>query len=425
MASIDDGTISTREVRMVGEDVAEQIKALKKLGYGVKRIAREVGVGRNTVRGYLAGKVGQEQKRPAARALSEEQVGEARELYRTTGQGNAAVVRDLLRERGVEVPLRTLQRYVEPVRQERRAAEAATVRYETPPGQQVQVDFGQQRVMVGGQWVMVYLFVATLGYSRRIYVRAGLSQRQDEWKEGLEGALNHFGGRPEMVVVDNAKALVREHRGEVVRVHPAFEAYCKDRQLAVFVCRPYRARTKGKVESGVKYVKRNAVAGRSFESWEALRQHLEQWMERADQRVHGTTHQRPIDLFRQHEAAALRPLAEPGLAVASQRLRRKVANDCFVDVDRVRYSVPHRLARQTVEVSQSAEEEVVWHEQRAVARHRRSYRPYERVVEPEHFRGLLRAPASAEQSQAEQEAVPPAMFGRRLADYAAVVGGQP
>ena len=126
--------------------------------------------------------------------------------------------------------------------------------------------------------------------------------------------------------------------------------FCKDWDITPKACGPYRARTKGKTESGVKYVKRNALAGRDFESFAALEKHLVEWMAEADARVHGTTHERPLDRFEREEKAALRPLPGRPLPRRQQRLKRKVANDALVDVDTVRYSVPHRLVRESVEV---------------------------------------------------------------------------
>ena len=77
------------------------------------------------------------------------------------------------------MPLRTLQRALAPHRQARRAAELATVRFETPPGYQLQIDFGEKWIEIGGARTKVYVFVAVLGYSRRIFVRASLSQPRD------------------------------------------------------------------------------------------------------------------------------------------------------------------------------------------------------------------------------------------------------
>src|SRR5512132_3237230 len=140
----------------------------------------------------------------------------------------------------------------------------ACVRFETPPGRQLQIDFGSTLVPIAGEWIRVYLFVATLGYSRRGFVAAFRHERQSAWFEGLEGAFRHFGGVPREVLLDNAKPLVVRHDAvtrEVVfneRLH-AFARYWGSRPRA---CAPYRARTKGKDENGVGYVKKNAIAGR-------------------------------------------------------------------------------------------------------------------------------------------------------------------
>ena len=375
---------------MLDRSLAESIAVLSADGKSVRAIARFLGVSRNTVRGYLRQKVQPGvQVRPNARALSPSQVERARDLWKTAAAGNSVVVVELLAAEKVEASLRSVQRAVQDLVLERKDSDAVTERFETKPGEQMQVDFGERWVLIGGHQVRVYFFVATLGYSRRLYVRASLSQRQDEWKLGIEGALEHFGGRPMEIVVDNAAALIRRHGADVVEVNPAFAAYCKDRGLHVRACRPYRPRTKGKVESGVKYVKRNAIAGRSFESFAALERHLAEWMPKADMRIHGTTHRRPIDLFNEHERRALLPLRR-GLDVTGQRLRRVVANDCHVDVDTVRYSVPYQLAGKRVEVRTTADEVIIEHQAKEVARHPRSMEPHHRVSQPAHFEGIHR-----------------------------------
>ena len=85
------------------------------------------------------------------------------------------------------------------------------MRYETAPGQQLQIDFGSTAVAVGGEIQRIHLFVATLGYSRRCYVAVFLHERQSAWLQGLEGAFRHFAGVPQEVLLDNARALVTEH----------------------------------------------------------------------------------------------------------------------------------------------------------------------------------------------------------------------
>ena len=137
------------------------------------------------------------------------------DLFGTVAEGNAVVIQQELASRGIHVELRTLQRAVVPLRQEERAEALATVRFETPPGQQMQIDFGEKVVRIAGQPVKVYLMTAVLGYSRRLYCRAFLAQRQDDWLEGLDGAFRHFGGLTEQILCDNASPLVDLPRSPV------------------------------------------------------------------------------------------------------------------------------------------------------------------------------------------------------------------
>ena len=167
-------------VPMLDPEIVSRIRLLRRMGWGTKRIAQEVGVARNSVRRYLReGEAAEKQERPGGRRLGGEQEEQARALLDGPAAGNAVVVRRLLAEQEVEVPLRTLQRVLAPHRQAKRAAELATVRFETAPGYQTQIDFGEKWVEIGGLLIRVFFFVAVLGYSRRIYVRASLRQRQD------------------------------------------------------------------------------------------------------------------------------------------------------------------------------------------------------------------------------------------------------
>src|SRR5271165_57420 len=196
--------------------------------------------------------------------------------YRTLAEGNAVVIQQELASRGAHVDLRTLQRAVATLRQEERARALATVRFETPPGRQIQIDFGEKVVRIAAQPVTVHLMTAVLGHSRRLDCRALLAERQDDWLEGLDGAFRHFGGLTEQVLCDNASPLVISHDRQTGQVvwNPGFETFCRDRGLSAKACRPRRARTKGKIERGVGYVKHNALAGRSFDSFEDLQRHL-------------------------------------------------------------------------------------------------------------------------------------------------------
>jgi transposase len=412
------------EVPMVAAEVVKQMGQLAELGWGAKRIARELGVARNTVRRYLRGAPAEVQEHLAARRLDEAARAEALRLFDGEAEGNAVVVARLLRDRGVAASVRTVQRAVEDLRRSQRASQVATVRFETAPGEQMQVDVGQRLVRIAGTLVRVFFVCAVLGFSRRLFVRAFLSARQDDWREGIAGAFQRFGGVPRTLLIDNDGALVigRDQATQTARLHPAFAAFCRDFGVEARVCRPYRARTKGKTESGVKYVKRNAIAGRAFVSFTEFEGHLDGWMREADERVHGTTHERPIDRFLREELAALRPLPANPLPLRERRLRRKVANDALVDVDTVRYSVPHRLVRTDVEVLVGEGEVRIYSGADLVATHARTVEPHTSVIDFAHYRGLWREPPqlpAAEPPRALEA------LGRSLADYeAALVGGK-
>jgi len=148
-------------------DDVETMRRLRELGWGTKRIAAALGCSRNTVKRWLALGSWQRYGRPRRRSALDGRESWLRERFYRHG-GNADVVRqELVAEHGITVSLRTVERAVAGWRRDLAAAAQATVRFETPPGRQLQIDFGERRVAIGAEMVRVHLFVATLGYSRR------------------------------------------------------------------------------------------------------------------------------------------------------------------------------------------------------------------------------------------------------------------
>jgi transposase len=408
--------------RMLKPEVVDRIREWAGQGVRVKEIARRLGIARNSVRRYLAGARVGFQERPAARRLDVDTQGEVERLFTGVAEGNTVVIQQELAARGVEIELRTLQRAVAPLRQEARARALATVRFETKPGQQMQIDFGEKAVLIAGNPVTVHLMTVVLGYSRRLFCRAFLAERQDDWLEGIDAACRHFGGLPAQILCDNASPLVLSHDPKTGGVvwHPGFAAFCKDRGLTPRACRPRRARTKGKIERGVGYVKHNALAGRAFAAFEALQTHLAKWIVAvADQRIHGTTNEQPIVRFERDERQALRPLPSRPLVIRTRRLPRRVSADCFVDIDTIRYSVPHRHVREFVEVVVGLERVEVWLRGLRIASHARSFEPGTWVRDPAHFEGLYRPEATRATTP-----MPPHPATRPLSAYTAIVEGR-
>jgi transposase len=408
------------------DDVAAMLR-LWSLGWGAKRIAAELGVSRNTVRRYIESggwAAYRKSKRPKVLDGLEDWLAERILRHR----GNADVVRqDLARELGLVVSLRTVERAVAGHRQDLRAQARATVRFETPPGRQLQIDFGETRVEIGGEPVRAHLFVATLGWSRRCYVQAFRHERQSAWFDGVEGAFAHFGGVPKEVLLDNARALVEHHDAATreVRFNERLLAFARYWSFTPRACAPYRARTKGKDERGVGYVKHNAIAGHAFTSWAALEAHLAWWMrEIADVREHGTTGEAPIARFHREEAAALRPLEGRPPFRQVRELIRRVSSDCCVEIDTNAYSVPWRLIGETVRVVVAGGRVSIQHGGAEVAGHPESAGRRQRLAEAAHFAGLSPTPTPVRPADAPTPAPPPAAdLLRPLQDYEQAIGG--
>lgn len=411
------------------EEVAAML-ALQTKGWGARRIARELGVSRNTVKRYLAAGGWVAYRRPERGSRLAGLEAWLRERFRRH-RGNAEVIRqELALEKQLEVSLRTVERAVAPWRRELAAEARATVRFETAPGEQLQIDFGEKRVVIGGEVVRVHLFVATLGYSRRNFVMAFDNQRQGSWLRGIEAAFAHFGGVPERLLLDNARALVEEHDVDTreVRYNARFHAFCRYWGVRPQACAPYRARTKGKDENGVGYVKGNALAGRDFPSWEALHAHLAWWLrEVADVRIHGTTGEPPIARFRAAEAAALKPLAGKPPFVQDRELRRRVHSDACVEVDTNRYSVPWKWIGHQVRVLVAGQQVRIYHREQELAVHAQSAGRRQRSIQREHLEGIVGAwPERQVPPAPAPEAAPPPPPGelqRPLSDYEALLGG--
>jgi transposase len=238
-----------RDVIKAPDDVSAMLR-LKAAGWGSKRIASELGCSRNTVRHWLALGGWRPCTLPSRSTKLDGLSDWLRERFRRHA-GNADVVRqELAREKNITVSLRTVERAVAPQRRELIAAARATVRFETQPGEQLQIDFGERRVEISGSAVKVYLFVATLGYSRRLHVRAYGHEKQDNWFDGMESAFRAFGGVPREVLLDNARALILHHDPATreVLLHPRLHAFANHWRFRIRACAPYRARTTDEVE---------------------------------------------------------------------------------------------------------------------------------------------------------------------------------
>lgn len=387
------------EDSMITRDVLEQIKSLKALGWGVGRIGRELDLDKKTVRKYLrlADIVPYSRQEPVHRSLLSLEPWlspRAREVG-----FNATVLFQEARERGFTGCYEVVKRFVRPLRESVALAAEATVRFETPPGQQGQVDWGTALVFLGEARVRLHFFVMVLGFSRRMFARGYDGERRHYLLDAHQRAFTWFGGYPKELLYDNARTMVMTERPEEGRLNKVFKDFADHFGFEPRFCRPYRPRTKGKVESGVKYLKRNFLAGRRFRDLAHLNAELERWLlQIADTRIHGTTHEAPAVRF-EREKGALNPLSAVRPWQPDLDHQRKVANDGRVDLATNRYPVPLEAVGQRVKVVVTQGEVIIRNQLGDLARHPQLTGRFQQAPCPPEFHKVPPDPAKTAKDQ--------------------------
>jgi transposase len=410
-----------------GNEVQE-MEGLKRQGLSIQAISELTGFDRKTVRKYLVQADGipeyrarepQPSKLDAFKPYLQERLA--------AGVWNARVLLRELRERSFNGSYTILTDWLRPQRQSARMV--AVRRFETPPGKQGQVDWGHLgSIELDGQEHKLWGFTLTLGYSRMMMAEAALDQKLGTLLRMHEEAFRQLDGVPEEILYDRMKTvwLETDSRGEIVW-HPVFLDFARYWGFTPRLCRPYRAQTKGKVESGIKYVRRNflcGLQGREPGCLEDFNAQLRAWVwEVANQRVHGTTRQQ-VSARWDAEQFNLQPIGgRPSYPYCDDELR-KVARDAYVSWQGSRYSVPWIYAGKQVWVRNCDREVEIRYGAQRIARHRQASRKHVIVTQAEHHEGIplgVRRPDGKTLVHLRQTA--PVVEIRPLAAYENVAAG--
>jgi transposase len=305
---------------MLTQEQAVEIQVLRRQGRSIRRIAQEMGMSRNTVRRYLREqrevKYCPRDPRPCKLDPCKKYLQERIEQARPDWIPATVLLREI-RALGYGGGISQLKAYLRPFKTSRLDP---VIRFETAPGEQMQVDFttirrGRDRLLG---------FVATLGFSRATFVRFSDSEQFADWRAGLLAAFEYFGGVPRHVLFDNAKSVIIERDAYgpgLHRWHAGMLEVARDMSFQLKVCRPYRARTKGKVERFNGYLKRSFLVplsatlragGLKLDVATANREVLKWLNEVANVRKHGTTGMAPCARLPE-EQAQLSALPIPAL----------------------------------------------------------------------------------------------------------------
>ncbi len=341
----------------------QAIIGLLEHGWSYRRIARELGVDRETVTRYDKLRNSPQVENPAISTPGSGPLDPANAAIPTPGslrhpgrisqcsafreaiqkkleQGLSAqrIFQDLCQEHGFTGSYSSVKRFTQHLGA---ATPLPFRRIEVEPGSEAQVDFGTGAwILQDGRKRRPHVFRITLSHSRKSYSEPVERQTTELFIRALENAFRYFGGVPKTLVIDNLRAAVQKADWYDPDLNPKIMEFARHYGTVILPTKPYTPRHKGKIESGIKYVKANALKGRLFTSLAEQRQFLLHWEATvADTRIHGTTKHQVRHIFEQVERATLQPLPDDPFPVYRES-RRQVHRDAHVEVDKAYYSVP-------------------------------------------------------------------------------------
>jgi len=319
----------------------QSILTLHQRGWSQRRIARELGVHRETVARHIEATVSD--SKPAKAPTGSRSACEPwRELILEkiqVGLSAQRIYQDLVCEHGFTAKYHSVRRFVGRLQS---SLPLPMRRMECSPGEEGQVDFGSGALIIepDGKRRRPHVFRIVLSYSRKSYSEVVYRQTTENFIRCLENAFSHFAGVPRTLVIDNLRAAVTRADWYEPEIHPKLQAFCDHYGIVILPTRPYTPRHKGKVEGGIKYVKENGLKGHVFASLQDENEHLLQWERRvADTRIHGTTRKQVGKLFDEQERTALQPLPAERFPFFYEA-QRSVHRDGHVEVDKAYYSAP-------------------------------------------------------------------------------------
>lgn len=267
------------------------------------------------------------------------------EEWMLQGVQASTIYAHLQREHGFKGSYSMVQRHIKLLKEKQRPV---TTILDFNPGESAQVDFGQGPKLIDertGEEQKTWIFVMVLCWSRHMYAEIVLHQDVMTWLACHRRAFEWFNGIPGKIIIDNAKCAITKACYHNPCVQRAYGECASGYGFIISPCPPYDPQKKGRVESGVKYVKNRFVPLRQFRNLTDGNQQLRHWLlEEAGHRIHGSTHEKPLVLFEIEQSQLKKlPHHSPEFAVWE---KVKIHGDCHIQYQKCRYSAPYRLARQ-------------------------------------------------------------------------------
>ncbi len=365
---------------MIDKRTIFEIHRLKHLGWSDRKISRHLRIDRDSVKKYVRNPVAVQNRPPRSSKLDPHR-DLVKEMLDKDPSISAPVVLQHLKENGFSGKITIVRDYLLKLRGKRKRRTAYT-RFESSPGKQMQIDWGHFGSL---QYIdtrrKLYALVVIEAFSRMLYVRFTHSQKQSALQVCLLEAFTWFGGCPAQLVVDNMATAVVERLGSIVRFNDAFLDFLRHFHIEPVACNPGAPFEKGKVESGVKYLRQNFMPLRSFTDLEDVQRQAVHWLDTvANVRIHQTTGQRPVDRFEKVKLQSLPELLPDSRETASLQVHK----DFAVRFDGNTYTAPPWTIGQTMTVKADTTNVFLYLKDKRTAIHPRCWARKQRIETPSH-----------------------------------------
>jgi transposase len=331
---------------MILLEVFMDIFSLRREGFSMRAIAKKLGIHRNTVKKYLESKVLPTYRKTKRKPSKLDPYQQIVRDFLEEDDYRATWVYDRLRNLGYDGSYETVKKYVRRIKDQN--TRLAYIRFETEPGMQGQVDFGDFQIQEpDGSTTILYALALLLGFSRGMYVEYVERCTLESFLDCHINAFKYLGGVPAEILYDNMKNVVIDRRDGKPVFNVEFIHFANHYGFTPRVCPPYSPWVKGKIERPMDYIRERFWRGYTFSTLEALNRDMRRWLdETANRRVHGTHRQAVVERWQQ-EIPNLGALP-PSEYDTSTKVYRKVYKDCQISYNANRYLIPHQFVGKKV-----------------------------------------------------------------------------
>lgn len=373
----------------------------------IRRISLLLSIDRKTVRRVIDRKTVQLEKAKVNRtSLIDPYREEIKEFLIKDPRMAASTMLHRLRDHGYMGGLTILKDHVRELKTKASPRlKEAFLRLEFAPGECAQVDWGEFGD-VFGTGVKIHCFVMVLCYSRMTYIEFTRSERFEDFIRCHENAFNYFGGVPKECWYDNLATAVQDRYGGIVKFNPRFFAYMGHHGISPHACNPARGNEKGRVESGVKFIRSHFWSGRSFKDFDDLCLQSILWRDQyLNLREHRVTKRIIRNQFEAEEKNILKQLNDIKFGT-DEIISRVISSDFHFIFETNKYSVPWTLVSLAVTIRITDKTIKIYYQEKYVAGHERSYLKNKVFTNPKHQEGLLsRKPGAKSQDDGRVLAV--------------------